>query len=130
MCVNYERFEYVRDPFAKDAKGETDGEGPRSLIHIRNQQRNGKKSVTSIQGLAPPQCADHNTRESGIKVLTRKLKKRLKCNGTFCEHGSLGIVIQLQGDCRCECKKILSELNICSKEEIVIHGPINECEYA
>merc|ERR1711971_42498 len=41
------------DPFADAAKGD-DGSGPvqDGLVHVRIQQRNGRKTLTTIQGLS------------------------------------------------------------------------------
>ena len=40
------------DPFA-DAAGTEAGEGSEGIIHIRIQQRNGRKTLTTVQGIAP-----------------------------------------------------------------------------
>jgi translation initiation factor 1 len=39
------------DPFADAAKGDEDGVQD-GLVHIRIQQRNGRKTLTTIQGLS------------------------------------------------------------------------------
>jgi translation initiation factor 1 len=38
------------DPFA-DANAEDSGAGSKDYVHVRVQQRNGRKSLTTVQGL-------------------------------------------------------------------------------
>lgn len=80
-------------------------------INIRVQQRNGKKSITSIEGL--PFDLD-------LKKLLRHLRKHLATNGTVIIYER---IIQLQGDKREETARFLIDHNICSKDDIWIHGP-------
>jgi len=41
------------DPFADASKGNQDGAATQdSVIHIRIQQRNGRKTLTTVQGLS------------------------------------------------------------------------------
>lgn len=58
---------------------------------IRNQQRNGRKSLTTVEGLA---------RAYDIKKICKALKKEFSCNGTVIQSEELGEIIQLQGDQR------------------------------
>ncbi|XP_006870486.1 PREDICTED: uncharacterized protein LOC102828848 [Chrysochloris asiatica] len=58
-------------------------------IHIRIQQRNGRKTLTTVQGIAD----DYNK-----KKLVKAFKKKFVCNGTVIEHPEYGEVIRLQGD--------------------------------
>ena len=64
----------LADPFdllaGEDAKAETDaGDKKGDLIHIRVQQRNGRKCITTVQGLDPQ--LDHKKIIKAIKkVLT------------------------------------------------------------
>ena len=83
-------------------------------VHIRIQQRNGKKSITSASGL--PDSVD-------MKKILRILKKSLSCNGCINDDDeTLGKVIQLQGDHRGNLRDFLIDQNICTKEDIIIHG--------
>jgi translation initiation factor 1 len=45
-----------------------------SKVHIRVQQRNGRKCVTTIQGLAS---------DLDVEKIARALKKTFKCNGSI-----------------------------------------------
>ncbi|KAH7112905.1 protein translation factor SUI1 [Dendryphion nanum] len=81
------------DPFAEadDATGETKTTSQQNYIHIRIQQRNGRKTLTTVQGL--PKKFDQ-------KKILKVIKKKFACNGTVVEDETMGEVIQLQGDQR------------------------------
>lgn len=73
------------DPFADDsAPG-------KEYVHIRIQQRNGKKSLTTVQGLK---------KELSYEKILKDLKKEFCCNGNVVQDKELGKIIQLQGDQR------------------------------
>ena len=75
------------DPFA-DTTGDDDaGPGDQGLVHIRIQQRNGRKTLTTVQGLSS---------EYDFKKIVKVAKKEFACNGTVVEHSEYGEVIQLQ----------------------------------
>ncbi|KAH1032607.1 hypothetical protein J1N35_044781 [Gossypium stocksii] len=78
------------DPFA-DANAEDSGAGAKEYVHIRIQQRNGRKSLTTVQGLK---------KEFSYNKILKDLKKEFCCNGTVVQDPELGQVIQLQGDQR------------------------------
>jgi translation initiation factor 1 len=84
----------------------------REEIHIRIQQRNGRKYITLIEGLSE---------EVDLKKFLQYLKKSYATNGTILssEHGE---IIQLQGDQRANVFKALTETNITKKEYIKVHG--------
>jgi len=132
------------DPFdTSDPFGGRDGAGTPSLeasvgkqsdkIHIRLQQRNGRKTVTTVQGL--PDKYDP-------KKLLKAMKKEFGCNGHVVESADssdeeapapakapvadFGQVLQFQGDQRVKVKDWLVTMGILSAKEakdlIVIHG--------
>ena len=75
------------NPF-DDTTGEDDaGPGDQGLVHIRIQQRNGRKTLTTVQGLSS---------EYDFKKIVKVAKKEFACNGTVVEHSEYGEVIQLQ----------------------------------
>ncbi|KAL6065343.1 hypothetical protein STEG23_005973, partial [Scotinomys teguina] len=79
-------------PFADATKGDDLlPAGTEDYIHIRIQQRNGRKTLTTVQGIAD----DYDK-----KKLVKAFKKKFACNGTVIEHPEYGEVIQLQGDQR------------------------------
>lgn len=83
------------------------------IIHIRLQQRNGRKSLTIIQGL--DELID-------FEKVNKSFKKEFCCNGCIVKDKQIGIVIQLQGDQRENVKNFLINKEVSSKEFITIHG--------
>jgi translation initiation factor SUI1 len=67
-------------------------------IHIRIQQRNGRKTLTTIEGI--PSKFD-------LKKILKVIKKQFACNGTIVNDEKAGDVIQLQGDQRNAVKEFL-----------------------
>ena len=94
------------DPF----KTETNNE---ELIHVRLQQRNGRKTLTTIQGLS---------KDIEFKKLLKAFKKQFACNGCIIDHKEFGEVIQLQGDQRENIKIFLINTDLSDEEHIKLHG--------
>ncbi|KAJ8542932.1 hypothetical protein K7X08_005455 [Anisodus acutangulus] len=76
------------DSFA-EASADNSGAGSKDYAHIRIQQRNGRKSLTTVQGLK---------KEFSYNKILNDLKKEFCCNGTVVQDPEIGQVIQLQGD--------------------------------
>eukprot|EP00045_Choanoeca_perplexa_P021242 m.5997 g.5997 ORF g.5997 m.5997 type:complete len:112 (-) comp8111_c0_seq1:73-408(-) len=103
----------AHDPFAIDA-GEDETSGvQQGFIHIRIQQRSGRKTLTTVQGISP----DYDQRR-----LVKAFKKEFACNGTVASHPEYGEVIQLQGDQRKVVFDFLSQVGIAKKDQIKVHG--------
>ncbi|CAN7119401.1 unnamed protein product [Brassica rapa subsp. narinosa] len=100
------------DPFA-DANAEDSGAGTKEYVHIRVQQRNGRKSLTTVQGLK---------KEYSYSKILKDLKKEFCCNGTVVQDSELGQVIQLQGDQRKNVSTFLVQAGLVKKDNIKIHG--------
>ncbi|KAK9046310.1 hypothetical protein V6N11_052202 [Hibiscus sabdariffa] len=100
------------DPFA-DANAEDACIGAKDYVHIRIQQRNGRKSLTTVQGLK---------KEFSYNKILKDLKKEFCCNGTVVQDPELGKVIQLQGDQRKNVCTFLIQAGIAKKDSIKIHG--------
>ncbi|KAK2460586.1 hypothetical protein APHAL10511_007056 [Amanita phalloides] len=101
------------DPFADDHLAEEADVGSQSdYIHIRIQQRNGRKTLTTLQGL--PKMYDH-------KKILKAFKKEFACNGTVVDDADAGQVIQLQGDQRANISNFLIENGI-PKASVKVHG--------
>ncbi|KAK4845910.1 hypothetical protein QYF36_010533 [Acer negundo] len=100
------------DPFA-EANAEDSGAGSKDYVHIRVQQRNGRKSLTTVQGLK---------KDFSYNKILKDLKKEFCCNGTVVQDPELGQVIQLQGDQRKNVSTFLVQAGIVKKEFIKIHG--------
>ena len=101
------------DPFVDAAKGD-DGSGPvqDGFVHVRIQQRNGRKTLTTIQGL------------KAEDDLLKTFKKKFACNGNVRNHPEHGKVFELQGDQR---KKVCAWLSDPKKglvraDQLTVHG--------
>ncbi|WVZ03342.1 hypothetical protein V8G54_024148 [Vigna mungo] len=70
------------DPFA-EANAEDSGAGTKEYVHVRVQQRNGRKSLTTVQGLK---------KEYSYSKILKDLKKEFCCNGTVVQDPELGQV--------------------------------------
>ena len=99
------------DPFA-DAK-DSDAPGGKGYVHIRIQQRNGKKCLTTVQGLKETFSYD--------KIL-KDIKKQFCCNGNVVQDKALGKIVQMQGDQRKNVSQFLVQAGIVQKDQIKIHG--------
>ncbi|KAL6314083.1 hypothetical protein AAG906_011818 [Vitis piasezkii] len=67
------------DPFA-EAK-DSGAPGAKEYVHIRIQQRNGKKSLTTVQGLK---------KDYSYEKILKDLKKEFCCNGNVVQDKELG----------------------------------------
>ena len=99
------------DAFAEAYGGENGQQVEK--VHIRIQQRNRRKCVCSITGLAE---------DLDLKRICRALKKNFKCNGAVVKDDEWGEVIQIQGDHRQGVLKFLVGEEIVSKDMVVMHG--------
>ncbi|PIN22257.1 Translation initiation factor 1 (eIF-1/SUI1) [Handroanthus impetiginosus] len=85
------------DPFA-EAK-DSGAPGAKEYVHICIQQRNGKKSLTTVQGLR---------KEFSYEKILKDLKKEFCCNGNVVQDKELG--------------KFLISVGLVKKDQIKIHG--------
>ncbi|XP_007499367.1 eukaryotic translation initiation factor 1-like [Monodelphis domestica] len=101
------------DPFA-DAIKDDDllPAGTEDYIHIRIQQRNGRKTLTTVQGI---------TDDYDKKKLAMALKKKFACNGTVTEHPEFGDIIQLQGDQRKNLCQFLIKIRLAKDGQLEVH---------
>ena len=107
-----------QDPFADAAGDDASTVVNKDYVHIRVQQRNGRKSLTTVQGIPE---------KFGKSKILKALKKSYCCNGCVVEDSELGEVIQLQGDQRKNVSDFLTESKIVKKELIKIHGAFRAC---
>ncbi|KAJ7555494.1 hypothetical protein O6H91_05G041200 [Diphasiastrum complanatum] len=107
FCVTYRSF--------AESNAEDSGAGSKDYVHVRVQQRNGRKSLTTVQGLK--KTFNYN------KILkVSKFYKGFCCNGTVVQNLELGQVIQLQGDQRKNVSDFLVQAGVVKKDLIKIHG--------
>jgi len=84
-----------------------------TLVHIRVQQRNGRKCITTVQGLDS---------QLDLKKILKAVKKAECCNGTVVEDDDMGQVLQFQGDQRDSVANFLTSNEIVEKSKIKKHG--------
>jgi translation initiation factor 1 len=102
----------MNDPFKNDAFESL----TKTKIHIRVQQRNGRKCITTIEGLED---------DLDTKRICKAMKGAFNCNGNVITDEEKGDIIQLQGDQRDNSRVWLLEQEIIGQNErdrIVIHG--------
>ena len=85
-------------------------------VHIRIQQRNGKKSITTIEGL--------DEKKIYLQDLLKYFKSNLHCNGNIENDAKFGKIIRLSGDNRKSVSEILIKEGLAQKENIKIHGDL------
>ncbi|KAL7471289.1 hypothetical protein ACHAXS_011587 [Conticribra weissflogii] len=105
--MQFNNFDAFKD--AADEPGASQGE----KVHVRVQQRNGRKCITTVAGLAD---------DLDIKRICKAFKKNFSCNGAVQKDEESGEVIQLSGDQRTNVKEFLVDQEICHSDAIVLHG--------
>merc|ERR1712018_743509 len=108
----------TRNPLAEDEDGDGAQVGAKmsgvdSVIHIRIQQRNGRKTLTTVQGISP---------DYDLNRIVKTCKKDFACNGCVVTHAEWGEVIQLQGDQRKAIGEFLIKVGLATKDNMKIHG--------
>lgn len=106
----YFQFTNPLDPFADTGDSEAQAA---NYIHIRIQQRNGRKTLTTVQGVP---------NEYDLKKILKVLKKDFACNGNIVKDDDMGEIIQLQGDQRVKVSEFLIGKLQLPKKNIKIHG--------
>ena len=82
-------------------------------VHIRIQQRNARKSITTIQNIKT---------DTPMKNIARELSRNLHCSAAIKNDKRFGEVIQIQGDVRNEVATFLVQEGISNRKYIHIHG--------
>ena len=82
-----------------------------TLVHIRLQQRGGRKCLTTVSGVV-----------ADTKKLLNALKKALACNGSVVDHPEYGQVLQLQGDKRDDVCEFLVKCGLVNQDSVRMHG--------
>lgn len=119
------------DPFAEAFRGD-DTAGQDGLIHIRIQQRNGRKTLTTVQGIG-----DNFDKKKIVKACKKVSSEcwsgtrndycsnwiqEFACNGTVVDHPEYGEVVQLQGDQRSNICQFLTKIGIAKPDQLKVHG--------
>jgi len=83
------------------------------FVHIRVQQRKGRKCVTSVEGL---------DKRLNFNRVNKEFQKRWGCNGTVLDVKEMGKVILLQGNWSENIKQFLLEERLASEANLKIHA--------
>ncbi len=126
--------------------GQQKSEKKAGFIHVRVQQRNGRKCITTVQGLSDevdpkkvikavkkarvPHARAHASPVSISPPRPRpchaerapRAWQAYCCNGTVVEDDEMGSVMQFQGDQRDNVINFLTQNGIVDKEKIKKHG--------
>ena len=82
------------------------------LVHVRTQQKNKGKTLTTVQGLS---------NEYDLKKIVRSCKKEFACNGIVVEHPEYGEFFQLQGDQRHNVGTWMVKVGLLKADQLKIH---------
>mmetsp|Transcript_28412 Transcript_28412/g.43515 ORF Transcript_28412/g.43515 Transcript_28412/m.43515 type:complete len:109 (+) Transcript_28412:107-433(+) len=107
MSMQFNTFNAFDDDTGDKAGNQSD------KVHVRVQQRNGRKCITTVAGLAD---------DLDVKRICKAFKKNFSCNGALQADEEVGDVIQLSGDQRTNVMGFLVDQEICHKEDVVLHG--------
>ena len=104
------------DPF-KDVEDLYNDVVVNNTIHLRLQQRNGRKCITIVEGLL-------DSEELPLKTLVKSLRKSFNCSAAIVDdkENKDQKVIQLSGDKRKNIADYLVKKKIVDKTHIKIHG--------
>ncbi|XP_038048716.1 eukaryotic translation initiation factor 1-like [Patiria miniata] len=107
-------IENLKKTSAADDFQDNSEDGTMNLIHVRCQQRNGRKMITIVEGISPI-YSQHR--------IVKKMKKFFNCNGNVHKtEQDFGDVIQLQGDQRNKVKEFLVSCELAKESQIKLHG--------
>ena len=110
----------VYDAFADaEAAGQQQSSGTAAMthqkVHMRCQQRSGRKCITTVQGLALP--------KADLKRLLKDIKKRFNCNGSIQVDDAGACVLQMSGDQREGVRALLIGRKLVDDAaDVVVHG--------
>ena len=82
-------------------------------VTISVQQRNGRKNITTISGMAE---------DLDLKKILSHVKKTYNCNGSIVKNEKFGEIIILSGDQKDNIYNFLINEEINKKDEIVVKG--------
>ena len=96
-----------------DFKFDNDEDFSTNNVTISVNNRNGKKCITSVTGLA---------KDLDLKKILAYIKKKYNCNGTIIDNEEYGEVITFTGDQKKNIYDFLIKEEINKKEDITLKG--------
>lgn len=88
-------------------------------VHIKIQQRNGKKCVTIVEGLAKLDLPPNVSQETFLTLLSKKFRKSFNCRANINKDDNS---FTLSGDQRENIKSLLLTMKLVDEEQIKVHG--------
>lgn len=88
-------------------------------IHIKIQQRNGKKSFTIVEGLDKIELPEGKKMDDFLSGIAQKFRKSFNCSATVIKKDNS---IKLSGDQRDNISKFIINHKIVNEDQIKIHG--------
>ena len=82
-------------------------------MHVRIEQRNERKTLTTVQGLSA---------KYDLKKVVRAYKKEFACKGKVVERPEYGKVLQLLGDQRLKISDWLTKHSLVEADQLKVHG--------
>lgn len=113
MLKNFATFFDFKILDAFEDANDNKGGAQVAKVHVRVQQRNNRKCITTVAGLAD---------DLDVKRICKAFKKNFSCNGALQKDEDDGEVIQLSGDQRTNVMEFLLDQEICQKDDVVLHG--------
>jgi translation initiation factor 1 len=83
-------------------------------VHIRNQQRNGKKTITTVSGLT--------LNELDLIKIVKIIKKKFGTSACIKNDDEFGSVLCVQGDFRNLLATFFIDQSLCTRSQLEIHG--------
>lgn len=106
----------IFNSYGADSILDEKGDRPLSDVHIRLQQRSGKKCITIIEGLAE---------DLDLKLISKALRRTLKTASNVLKNKDNIEFIKLNGDCRKQVRDFLIKYKVVeypTDNIIKIHG--------
>ena len=106
----------IQNLLQKDLWEETTGSTitqQQNTVHIRIQQRNGRKRITTIQGI---------DKKQDFKAILEAMREEFHCAGNVEKDPTFGQIIKLTGDQRYAARDFLVKEYVETKENIKVHG--------
>lgn len=88
-------------------------------IHIKIQQRNGKKSFTTVEGLDKIELPANKKMDDFLNDIAKKFRKSFNCISTVSKKDNS---IKLSGDQRDNISNLLINAKLVNQDQIKIHG--------
>lgn len=112
--------------FQSNQLGFDDIEEENIKVHIRVQQRNGRKSWTLVEGIDDIYKAEqgNNGFDKFMKRIIKEFRKEFHCSVSLQKDKDNDdkCIIQMQGDKREEVKEYLIKSGLVDKDNIIMHG--------